>query len=340
MKIINCFLGKSRGGIEIIARDYAEACAELGFESELLSISNRNYTNYLIESKLPCRFIYSRGINPINVLHFIWHLKQAKATIVFLHGTKAIEFGTHFLTKTLCPSIRFIGVSHGVTNKKYRKLKYALGIADFLKDELNNLSIPYTYSCQNTTKIYDIPLSTDTSQIPVIGAIGRDSPIKGWDILFDALSILKKKQIPFHCRVSILKDNYAEQIRRLDLNDNVDFLGWVSDKTNFFSHTDIYCLPSRGEGMPLTVLEAMMHAKPVAASNCPGIVEILQNSNAGFIHPIEDAHKLAEDLAFLLTHPQERKTMGQNARTHILQNFNRSNLPNRLKKIIENVYTH
>lgn len=340
MKIINCFFGKSRGGIEVVVRDYAESCKELGYESEILSINNRNYTKHLTESKLICRFIYSRGLNPINVLHFIWQLKQAKADIVFLHGTKAVEFGTHFLTKLLCSQTYFIGVSHGITNKKYKKLKYALGIANFLQDNLKKLNIPYTYSCPNTTKICNIPLSIRTSQTPVIGAIGRDSHIKGWDILFDALGILKQKQVSFKCIVSILKDKYTEQVNRLNLNDNIDFLGWVSNKTDFFNQTDIYCLPSRGEGLPLTILEAMMYAKPVTASNCPGIIEVVQNSNAGLIHPINDSHKLAEDLEFLLTHHQERQVMGQSARKHILQNFNRADLPNRLKKIIEDVWTN
>ena len=103
-QIINCFLGKSRGGIEVVARDYAESCTKLGYESEILTLKNRNYTSYLIDSKLKCRFICSRGLNPMAILHFVWHLKRAKAEIVFLHGTKAIEFGTHFMTRLLFPT--------------------------------------------------------------------------------------------------------------------------------------------------------------------------------------------------------------------------------------------
>ncbi len=139
--------------------------------------------------------------------------------------------------------------------------------------------------------------------------------------------------------VSIKKDNYEDQINRLKLNENCEFLGWVSDKEEFFKKTDLYCLPSRGEGLPLTVLEAMMYEKPVAVSDCPGSVEIVQNSEAGFIHRIGDSQKLAEHLEFLLSHPTERQTMGKKARTHILKYFNNKDLPNRLKKIIEEVYT-
>lgn len=343
MKIINCFLGKSRGGIEVVALDYADALAECGYESEILTLKKRNYTDYLIKGGHKMHYLIGRGLNPITILHFIKIIKSAKPDIVFLHGTKAVEFGTNRFVKLLCPNIKFIGVSHGVINKKYKKLKYALGIANFLKQELKNIGIQNTYSCQNTIRTNQtIPLLSPHSEenhIPVIGALARDSRIKGWDILFEALGILKQKQIPFKCMVSVKKDNYEEQINRLGLDENCEFLGWVSDKEEFFKKTDLYCLPSRGEGLPLTVLEAMMYEKPIAVSDCPGSVEIVKDSKAGFIHHIGNTKQLAEQLEFLLTHPEERQTMGKNARQHILSHFNNKDLPNRLKKIIEDVYT-
>lgn len=339
MKIINCFLGKSRGGIEVVALDYAKALNKLGYDSQILTLDNRNYTEYLRNSDLPIHYLVSRGLNPFTILHFTYLIKKHAPDVVFLHGTKAIEFGTNRFVKLLCPTIKFIGISHGVTSKKYKKLKYALGISNFLKKELENIGIQNTYSCQNTIEIDPITPSPSShiSQFPVIGGLARDSHIKGWDILFDALGILKQKQVPFKCMVSIKKDDYTEQINRLNLNDDIDFLGWVSNKTYFFNQTDIYCLPSRGEGLPLTVLEAMMYEKPVTVSNCPGSVEIVKNSNAGLIHSIGDSKQLAEQLEFLLTNPQERLRMGKNARQHILCYFNNKDLPNRLKKIIEDV---
>ena len=338
---MNVFLGKSRGGIEIVALDYAEALTKLGYDSQILTLKDRNYTEYLKNSNLPIHYLISRGLNPFTILHFTYLMKKHSPDIVFLHSTKAIEFGTNFFVKFHCPNIKFIGVSHGVTSKKYKKLTYAIGIANFLQKNLKNIGIPHTYSLQNTIK-FDSTISptSDGNVIPVIGALARDSHIKGWDILFDALGILKQKQIPFKCMVSVKKDNYEEQINRLGLDENCEFLGWVSNKEEFFKKTDLYCLPSRGEGLPLTILEAMMYEKPVAVSNCPGSIEIVENSNAGFIHSIRDSQKLAEHLEFLLTHPTERQTMGKKARKHIFKNFNNADLPNRLKKIIEDVYSH
>lgn len=336
-KVMNCFLGKSRGGIEVVALDYANAVKKLGYESEILTLDNRNYTDFLKNGGLNMHYVCGRGLNPITVFHFAYLLKKSKPDVVFLHGTKAVEFGTSGFIRLCFPNIKFIGVSHGVFSKKYKKLKYAMGIATFIQKELQKIGIEKTFCCPNTTQVENNIPPAPSHAIPVIGAIGRDSPIKGWDILFDALGKLKQKSIPFKCKVSVKKDNYAEQINRLNLNDDIDFLGWVSDKRDFFSKTDIYCLPSRGEGMPLTILEAMMYGKPVAVSDCPGSVEIVKNSESGFISRIGNSEQLAEHLEFFLTHPDKILSMGAQARKHILAHFNNEHLPDRLQKIIQEV---
>ncbi|MBR4926881.1 MAG: glycosyltransferase family 4 protein [Alphaproteobacteria bacterium] len=143
--------------------------------------------------------------------------------------------------------------------------------------------------------------------------------------------------MPFKWIVSIKKDNYANQITKYKLDEDCEFLGWVSDKEEFFKKTDLHCLPSRGEGLPLTVLEAMMYEKPVTVSDCSDSVEIVKNSDAGLIHSIGDSKQLAEQLEFLLVNSQERLRMGKKARQHILCHFNNKDLMNRLSKIIEDV---
>ncbi len=331
-RIINCFLGKSRGGIEVVAKDYAESCHQLGYESEILSLNNRNYTDYLLDSKLKCRFIGSRGLNPVSVLHFVWHLKRAKADIVFLHGTKAIEFGTYFITKLLCPSIRFIGVSHGIISNKYKKLKYLITVSKALKKHAENL-VPHRFVLYNMTH-EQTPNNISTSTI-TIGTCGRDAETKGYDILLTALGILKKEHIDFKCLFAgPTDDNYKSLIQKLNLTDSVEFLGWVSDKNSFYKKLDIYCSAASQEAFGLTIIEAMMHRIAIVATNCEGPLEILANGE-GIIVPKNNPEKLAAALKKLIIDKNERALLAQRGYNHAMQNFNRKNLPNQLNAIIK-----
>lgn len=334
-RIINCFLGKSRGGIEVVARDYAESCRQLGYESEILTLNKRNYTHYLLDSKLKCRFICSRGLNPIALLHFVWQLKKSKAEVVFLHGTKAVEFGTHFITKRLCPSIRFIGVSHGVISNKYKKLKYLITVSKALKKHAENL-VSHRFVLYNTTT-EKTPNESSNSSTITIGTCGRDAESKGYNILLKALGILKKDLIDFKCLFAGPTDeNYKHMIEELALQNNVEFLGWVSDKDSFYKKLDIYCSAAIQEAFGLTIIEAMMHRIPVVATDCEGPLEILENGE-GIIVPKNNPEELAKALKRLITDTNERTLLAQRGYNHAIQNFNCKNLPEKLNSIIKSV---
>ena len=277
----------------------------------------------------------SRGLNPLSVLHFIYQLKCSKADIAFLHGTKAIEFGTHFLTKLLCPSIRFIGVSHGVISNKYKKLKYLITITEALKRKAEKL-VPLQFVIYNTTK-EQTPNKLSNATTVTIGTCGRDSESKGYPILLEALSTIKKQGINFKCQFAGPTDEkYKTLINELDLQDNVEFLGWISDKDSFYEKLDIYCSASILEAFGLTIIEAMMRRIPVIATDCEGPLEILANGE-GIIVPKNNPEKLAEALKRLITDTNERTVLAQRGYDHALQNFNCKNLPEKLNSIIKSV---
>lgn len=340
MKIINCFLGKSRGGIEVVALDYADALAECGYESEILTLKKRNYTDYLIKGGHKMHYLIGRGLNPIAILHFIKVIKSAKPNVVFLHGTKAIEFGTNRFVQMCCPKVKFIGISHGVINKKYKKLKYALGISNSLKQELNDIGITNTYLCQNTTKTTNISVSdyrTQHNDTIVIGSMGRASKSKGFDVILHAISFLKNQGINIKCKIAgPHKTDYENLINELSIQDEIECLGWINDKDAFYHSIDIYVSGARFEQFGLTLIEAMARQCPVIATECSGPKEII-TKNCGILVPINDATALANAILKLVQDDNLRQTYALNGRNRILSHFNYSDLPNRLSKIIEDV---
>jgi glycosyltransferase involved in cell wall biosynthesis len=63
------------------------------------------------------------------------------------------------------------------------------------------------------------------------------------------------------------------------------------------SAVDVFCLPSRNEGCPNVILEALASGKPVVASRVGGIPELLTDGENGYLVPAEDPASLARALA-------------------------------------------
>jgi starch synthase len=103
----------------------------------------------------------------------------------------------------------------------------------------------------------------------------------------------------------------------------------------YLSAGDVYAFPSRHEGFPVALLEAMACGLPVTATDCVGVRDILSpESGGGVVVPAEDAARLAEALAvFLDDEPLRRKT-GCQARACIEQSFSLESVGSRLRDFL------
>jgi glycosyltransferase involved in cell wall biosynthesis len=100
----------------------------------------------------------------------------------------------------------------------------------------------------------------------------------------------------------------------LELSDRVRFLGVRSDVGALLNGADIFVHPSRSEGMPLSVIEAMRAGLPVIASEVGGLQEMIAGGVDGELVPSEDPQALASRLERLLECPRERARLGCAAR--------------------------
>jgi glycosyltransferase involved in cell wall biosynthesis len=81
---------------------------------------------------------------------------------------------------------------------------------------------------------------------------------------------------------------------------NLHFLGYVEDMRSFYRACDIFVLPSRSEGAPNVVLEAMAMRRAVVASDVPGTREIIRDRVDGLIVPIGDLPRLEHEVVRLI----------------------------------------
>ncbi len=152
----------------------------------------------------------------------------------------------------------------------------------------------------------------------VIAAAGRLVEQKGFDILIDALELLGGSAPGIlgevKCVIAGAGPLEARLRRRAaSLGNRIVFAGFRDDMRGFLSSADLFVLPSRSEGQPLVLLEAMSLAKPVLAADLPGIKEIIEDGINGVLFRTGDPAALAEKLEAILADRQAAARMGGRA---------------------------
>ena len=153
-----------------------------------------------------------------------------------------------------------------------------------------------------------------------IGTVALFRPRKGLEILLEAISILKKKNIEVRLRAvgPFETPEYEKSIQEIcdkfSLNEVIDWTGFCSDVNSEFSNMDIFILPSMfGEGMPMVILEAMAMGVPVIASDVEGIPQVLNQAESGLIVPPNDSQALAGSIEDLIDEKFDWQKIRKNA---------------------------
>lgn len=165
------------------------------------------------------------------------------------------------------------------------------------------------------------------------------SPCSHQDVLFlgrldarkspDVLLRASRKMLNEHPDARLLfggdgfTDRYVTLSEELGISRQCEFLGWVtgSEKENLFKRAGVYCLPSKNEGMPMSVLEAMAHGIPTIATPVGGVPQIINDGFNGFIMPVDDEDTLSSILCNLADSPHLRSEIGASGRETILNYF-------------------
>lgn len=157
-----------------------------------------------------------------------------------------------------------------------------------------------------------------------IVAMGRLTPQKGFDVLIEALARLPGRHAG--ARLRILGEGEAraaltERARVLGAAARVEMQGVIDNPAPYLRAARIFVLPSRYEGFPNALCEAMALGLPVIASDCPsGPREIVRDGTDGLLVPPDDPDALAAALTRLLDDPELRAALGARA-TDIANRF-------------------
>jgi len=173
------------------------------------------------------------------------------------------------------------------------------------------------------------PPSADRSTLNLAPAaaklvfIGRLEPQKGLDLLLDAIA-----RLPTEKRLSLAvlgagpdRQQSEQQAERLGIANLVRFLGWRPNPAEWIAAADALALPSRWEGMPNVVLEAMAMGKPVIATNVEGVADLIEDGRTGWIAEPESPASLSNTLLRFLNDQNRWAAMGAAARQKAASEF-------------------
>jgi glycosyltransferase involved in cell wall biosynthesis len=133
----------------------------------------------------------------------------------------------------------------------------------------------------------------------VIGTVGTLRPQKNHELLIDAFAIVAQRLPEAHLVIAgggDLRESLERRTRERGVAERTRFLGSRLDVPELLGAFDVYCLPSRYEGMPLSLFEAMAAGLPVVATDVPGIREVVRTEATGLLVRAGDAGALADAL--------------------------------------------
>jgi len=124
----------------------------------------------------------------------------------------------------------------------------------------------------------------------------------------------------------ILRNRVKKMIEKFNLQRQVILTGWRRDIARILSSIDVFALTSLWEGLPISVLEAMVSSKPVVATSTAGTGEVIIKGKTGFLVAPGNTKEIAEKLTILLKDGRLRKEMGQNAKGSLGSSFRLENM--------------
>jgi glycosyltransferase involved in cell wall biosynthesis len=171
---------------------------------------------------------------------------------------------------------------------------------------------------------------------PIIGTIGRLSTQKApLDFVTAAQTVLQQKpDVQF---IMVGDGELASKVHQaIGDEQRIKVFGFRSDIPEILSIVDLFVLSSLWEGLGRSLTEAMIMGVPVTATAVDGVPELVTHQQTGLLSPPGDPARLAENIMWLLDHPEEARKMSECAKQRVIPTFSAE----RMVEQIEALYEH
>ncbi len=168
-------------------------------------------------------------------------------------------------------------------------------------------------------------------------SVGELNQNKNHQIVIRALALCENPHIHYAIAGAGEEKKKLEELSRAwGVEKQVHLLGYRTDVAALNKAADIFCFPSRREGLGMAALEAMAAGLPIVAASNRGTADLLMHGENGFLCGSEDAEAFYKAIDLLVKDPKLREKMGQEG-IKTAQRFDRSTALLQIKKIYEEV---
>ena len=284
--------------------------------------------------------IFTFTLSFINkIISIAWLIRSKRPNIVFslLSGTNIISFLAKSLSGVPCkvivsernhPSISleneiYGGVTKCLMKRFYPKTDRIVAISEGIKEDLiENFRIPKEKIevVYNPVDIGEIEMLSSeevyhpwfNDPLPIIVSVGRLTKQKGHSYLIKAFALVRQF-LP--CRLLIIgtgeeEEKLVDAVNMLGLRNDVEFLGFQRNPFKYMARSSLFVSSSIYEGFGNSIVEGMALGLPVISTDCPsGPSEIIEHRKNGLLVPIEDEEALAQSMLEVLTNPDLRRRL-------------------------------
>lgn len=173
--------------------------------------------------------------------------------------------------------------------------------------------------------------SLDTAE-PLLICVARLAPKKGVDVLLGACQRLYESGLPVRCEIfgdGPEREHLERRAGELGLRDRVVFRGACSQEQvlDGYRRAALFVLPCRvaadgdADGLPNVIIEALAMRIPVVSTPVGAVTEIIEHGITGRLTPPDDAVALADEIAWLLGHPDQQEQMAETGRRRVQEHF-------------------
>jgi glycosyltransferase involved in cell wall biosynthesis len=199
--------------------------------------------------------------------------------------------------------------ANGLVWKILRRVSYPLASKVFILTEEDK----EYYSYLKEVEVIPNPLILsnhhgDLKREDIILGVGRLHPVKGFDMLIEAFSLISNQKWKLFIAGEGDEHNYLKGVaKKFKIEDRVTFLGFVEDMEYCYKKASIYVLSSLREGFPGGLCEAMGYGCASIAFNCPtGPKEIIDNNQNGILVEAKNINLLSQQIQILIDKEEQR----------------------------------
>lgn len=310
---------------------------------------------FTLHSLSPSKYI------PLYIPNLIRLIRQGQFDLLHCHLGASNIIGKPLGRRLGVPAI----LSHDHTNDAQRINNRAVFLLDRWANRHADWFVTVSESCRNfltkaegipENKITLVPNAIDSERyrpvavsrpdarrefslpadVPVLAGVGRLTPQKNFQLFLDVVADLQREIPDLHALLagtgpedSLLRQHAAS----LGIADRVVFAGYVADSRKVYAAADLLLMPSRFEGLPMTLLEAMSSGLPVVASALDGIAEVISSGKDGVLVAPGDRDGFVRAVRDLWNDAPMRKAMGHVGRATIEARYSARRMVSQIEEI-------